>query len=73
LIQKKSKQVILNLCKNAVDAMPDGGNLKCKGYQKANRVILEVADTGMGIPEDLEVFSFSKPPNRKAPAWDFQS
>jgi PAS domain S-box-containing protein len=57
---EKIKQVILNLCKNAVEAMPDGGILKCKGYQKANRVILEVVDTGTGIPKDLEVFQLFK-------------
>jgi PAS domain S-box-containing protein len=54
--REKIKQVILNLCKNAVEAMPDGGTLKCKAYQKADRVILEVADTGTGIPEGLDVF-----------------
>ena len=54
--REKIKQVILNLCKNAVEAMPDGGTLKCKAYQKADRVILEVADTGTGIPEGLGVF-----------------
>jgi signal transduction histidine kinase len=40
--------------------MPDGGILTCKGYQKANRVILEVVDTGTGIPEDLQVFQLFK-------------
>jgi PAS domain S-box-containing protein len=57
---EKIKQVILNLCKNAAEAMPDGGILKCKGYQKANGVILEVTDTGTGIPEGLEVFQLFK-------------
>jgi signal transduction histidine kinase len=36
--REKIKRVILNLCKNAVEAMPNGGILKCKAYQKANRV-----------------------------------
>ena len=58
--REKIKQVILNLCKNAVEAMPDGGILNCKAYRKAGRVILEVADTGAGIPNDLEVFQLFK-------------
>ena len=40
--------------------MPNGGILKCKAYQKANRVILEVADTATGIPEGLDVFQLFK-------------
>jgi PAS domain S-box-containing protein len=58
--REKIKQVILNLCKNAVEAMPDGGILNCKGYRNADRVILEVADTGPGVPEDLDVFQLFK-------------
>jgi PAS domain S-box-containing protein len=58
--REKIKQVILNLCKNAVEAMPTGGTLKCKAYQKADRVVLEVADTGTGIPDGLDVFQLFK-------------
>ncbi len=54
--REKIKQVILNLCKNAVEAMPDGGTLRCKAYQTVDRVTIEVADTGTGIPEGLDVF-----------------
>jgi signal transduction histidine kinase len=58
--REKIKQVILNLCKNAVEAMPEGGTLQCKAYQTADRVIVEVADTGTGIPEGLDVFQLFK-------------
>src|SRR4030095_3125442 len=54
--REKIKQVILNLCKNATEAMPDGGMLKCKAYQTADLVILEITDTGTGISEGLNVF-----------------
>lgn len=54
--REKIKQVILNLCKNATEAMPDGGILKCKAYPRADRVIFEISDTGSGIPEGLNVF-----------------
>ena len=58
--REKIKQVILNLCKNAVEAMPEGGSLKCRGYESATRVIIEVADTGTGIPEGLNAFQLFK-------------
>jgi signal transduction histidine kinase len=53
----KMKQVILNLCKNAVEAMPQGGCLTLKGYlSSAETVVLEVTDTGIGIREGMDIF-----------------
>lgn len=57
---EKIKQAILNLCKNAVEAMPGGGSLTLKGYQSEHRVVLEISDTGIGIPDDLDVFALFK-------------
>jgi signal transduction histidine kinase len=54
--QERIKQVILNLCKNAVEAMPAGGVLTCKAHQSGDRLVLEVSDTGVGIPDGLDVF-----------------
>jgi PAS domain S-box-containing protein len=56
LDREKMKQVILNLCKNAVEAMPDGGILKCGAYRKDDTVVLEISDSGHGIPEGIDVF-----------------
>jgi len=54
--KQKLKQVVLNLGKNAIEAMPNGGVLSTKIYQQNGRVVLEIADTGIGIAEGDDVF-----------------
>jgi PAS domain S-box-containing protein len=52
----KMKQVILNLAKNAVEAMPHGGKLSFKGVATSRAVTLEVSDTGAGVPAHVDIF-----------------
>jgi signal transduction histidine kinase len=52
----KLRQVLLNLCKNAVEAMPNGGTLTLRSFASGQWVSLDIHDTGDGIPENLSVF-----------------
>ncbi|MFM7592782.1 MAG: two-component system sensor histidine kinase NtrB [Isosphaeraceae bacterium] len=49
------KQALLNLCLNAQQAMPDGGELILATRRSPGFAILEITDTGRGIaPTDLD-------------------
>ncbi|HEX6176472.1 MAG TPA: PAS domain S-box protein [Candidatus Binatia bacterium] len=52
----KMKQALLNLVKNAAEAMPQGGRISIDAYTTKDSVILEITDTGKGIPLDINAF-----------------
>lgn len=45
------QQVFLNLVNNALDAMPEGGELNISTRVKANKINVEFADSGAGMDE----------------------
>ena len=50
----KLKQAFMNVVLNAIEAMPQGGTLTVSAIQTADKLCIEVADTGVGIAaEDL--------------------
>ena len=58
--RSKMKQAILNLCKNAVEAMTDGGCLAIRVYRAEENVVLEITDNGFGVSDDVDVFELFK-------------
>jgi len=48
------QQVVINLCTNALDAMPNGGDLTIHVSTPENQLEIRVTDTGTGIPEDIQ-------------------
>jgi signal transduction histidine kinase len=53
---KLLQRAFSNLIKNAIEAMPGGGDLIIRAYARNHSVVVEVTDSGVGIPEDLKIF-----------------
>jgi signal transduction histidine kinase len=47
------REVIVNLLFNAVDAMPGGGMINLRTARIDNEIVIEISDTGIGMPEEV--------------------
>jgi len=53
---EKMKQVVMNLVRNAVEAMPEGGTVTLESGLVDGRARLIVRDTGPGLPAGVDIF-----------------
>jgi PAS domain S-box-containing protein len=53
------EKIIVGLVKNAVENTPDGGNIEIQLKRDANRVILNIGDSGIGITEENKQLLFN--------------
>ena len=51
-------QVWTNLVENAIDAMPGGGELRVRTFLEDNYVVVEIGDSGPGIPAEVRPYIF---------------
>ena len=47
------KQCLINLIKNSIEAMPDGGYLTLSTGMEEEFIVIKVGDTGKGIPREI--------------------
>jgi two-component system, sporulation sensor kinase B len=50
--KEKFRQCIINLAKNAVEAMPEGGTLHFMVQRSGSKTIIRLQDTGLGMTQD---------------------
>lgn len=50
---KYLKQALMNMVKNAIAAMPNGGVLRVTTAQRGDDVVLRISDTGIGISDEI--------------------
>lgn len=53
LDESEIRQLIINLVRNGLEAMPFGGTLTIKTYMNGKDVVLAVQDHGNGIPQEI--------------------
>ena len=49
----KVKRAVINLARNAAEAMPGGGTFTIAAWKDGERIVLSFADTGTGVPDQI--------------------
>jgi signal transduction histidine kinase len=52
------REALMNLVLNAVDALPNGGTIRLTAHRQDDAIVIEVADTGTGMPPDVQARIF---------------
>ena len=66
------ERVFFNLIANALEAMPHGGKIRIGARKADNCVLIEVEDTGPGIPLGFATGCSSRSlPQARTTAWDW--
>jgi PAS domain S-box-containing protein len=52
--QPELKEVLINMVFNAIDAMPHGGDITMRAYQRGSMVFIEIEDTGLGMSNETK-------------------
>jgi CheY-like chemotaxis protein/nitrogen-specific signal transduction histidine kinase len=52
------RQVLTSISLNALDAMPEGGNLTFRTGTEGDRIFCQIADTGVGMPAEIRLHIF---------------
>ncbi|HEV2129021.1 MAG TPA: ATP-binding protein [Thermomicrobiales bacterium] len=58
--RRRIEQVVLNLVHNAIKFTPAGGNITIAGRTQGDMVVVEVRDTGVGIPKEEQERLFER-------------
>ena len=54
ILVESLEMILINLISNAADSMPEGGAIGILCKENKDTIRMEVADTGKGIPEDIQ-------------------
>ncbi len=58
LNKNQIQQVVVNICNNAIDAMPEGGKITIATKKTGQKIIIEISDTGKGMDEEVKKHIF---------------
>ena len=51
--ENQLRQALVNLVRNSLEALPDGGRIEVRVARESGQAVLEVIDNGPGVPADI--------------------